>query len=222
MLNKNLIAFLGIAGCGAVWVPQLLSVIGREEPVLESEESDPEMGWADEEEQPGTAAEAATEPSAADSSDVAQLESFGPDFGQIANQPDELERIVSALTAHSGGQGRSSASGSLAEPTWATDAQSQDALKAWAAAHPLVGLVVAKDEGDENGSRIALVGSRVVRVGSRLDDGRITVLGITEEGVTLGCGEASLLLELPPFMARAEESAGDIAVAEEEGAEELQ
>jgi hypothetical protein len=87
-----------------------------------------------------------------------------------------------------------------------------DRLAEFTEENPLSGILYGDD------LSMALVGHRIVREGDRLAGGMILVLEIGPDWVSLGSGEEEILIDLPPFVARASSSEGEESELEEEGA----
>ncbi len=84
-------------------------------------------------------------------------------------------------------------------------------LASFAAENPLTGIVYGENDA------VAMVGHRVVRSGDRIDGGRVLVAEVGRGWVRLARGAEEIVLDLPPFTARARSVVSDGGEGDGEG-----
>lgn len=182
-----------LAAC--VWLPQFLSLGGHEPPALPEISAEEPRAQARAVESAVVAAEPDALPVPGDegSAPAAQLSQLEQSLNALARQgsTNGFDELLARLDPHSPQAGTASA------VELDMDASSaRQRLTTFAALQPFTGLVLGPNDG------AALFGHRVVRQGDTLAGGEIRVLSIRAQGVELGLGVASLLVELPAFCAR--------------------
>lgn len=232
--KKNLIAFVSLGLCGAVWAPQVIEQVGSPEPstasVLHHEEED------EDEEEPFAMEEEAHDPveqlvgTTADAGPKELLENTEQLLGKMesfAGGPAglDLSELVRLMERRPTPRTLSTGSSTISAPVAEVEAQllrSEELamLQSFAEENALTGILAS-----EAGAS-ALLGHRVVRAGDRLYGGRVAIGTIDRTGLWLESENESVFLELPPFVARGRatgaEGADELAPLDDAGAEEAQ
>jgi len=204
--KKNVVAVFALGLCSLVWAPQVVEKVkGSPKPApapdtTEEDETDEPFAQATPQEDDPVeeliAAPAGAGPrQVLDGSEslLARMEAFaggpaGLDLGELVRALDDRSRPQATAT-QAAVPATDVSGGSLPLAEQRAD------LADFAGTNELTGILAGADRS------VALLGHRVVREGDLLWNGRIQIELISRAGVRLRAGEASLWMELPPFVA---------------------